>query len=167
MKFVIIFLLLVVGIAYADETAPDSDAEDDEDTITCQDKLDAIEAEIAEVIEQTGSYPIGSLKPQCLEDGSYAPRQCLGSICNCVAANGTILTDDFSIGQAFNTDCSCARNKHEYSTSGMVGKSFKCTVIGSYAPVQCTGSVCYCSDNHGEQLGQQTVNIDLIDTLKC
>ncbi|XP_069122579.1 equistatin-like [Argopecten irradians] len=165
MKTVVLSLLLLVAIAFADEMVSDTDFEDDVDT--CQDKLDAIEAEIAEIVEKTGSHPIGSLKPQCLEDGSYAPRQCLGSVCNCVASNGTKLTDDFSIGEAFNTDCSCARAKNDASIKQIIGKTYSCTDIGSYAPIQCTGSVCYCSDNHGEQLGQQTVNIGFIDTLKC
>ncbi|OWF50021.1 equistatin-like [Mizuhopecten yessoensis] len=165
MKTAMLTLLFVVSIVYADETAPDSG--DDVDPVTCQDELDSIEAEIAEIIEQTGSHPIGAIKPQCLKDGTYTPRQCLGSVCNCVAADGSKLTDDFGIGEAVNTDCSCAREKQEYKLSGKIGKSFKCTDIGSYAPVQCTGSVCYCSDIKGQQLGQETVNIGFIDTLKC
>ncbi|XP_060070028.1 thyroglobulin-like [Ylistrum balloti] len=165
MKIAFLTLLVVFGITYADDTV--SDSGDEVDSMPCQDEMDEIEAEISEIIEQTGSYPIGALKPQCLEDGTYAPRQCRGSVCNCVTANGTKLTEDFSIGQAVNTDCSCARDQHEYMELNIVGKTFSCTDIGSYAPVQCTGSVCYCSDSHGEQLGQEKVNIDLIDTLTC
>ncbi|XP_060069661.1 thyroglobulin-like [Ylistrum balloti] len=176
MKGIIIVLMIVIGVVFADDSDSGTEApiavtdvpESEETTEACQREYDYIEELENQVWEETGVRPSGTTKPQCLEDGTYAPRQCMYGHCRCVAADGTILTKtDFSEAQAVDTDCSCKRQQHEHSQLQMVGKIFRCTDIGSFDQIQCTGSVCFCADARGEQLGEETVNIGLIDTLKC
>ncbi|OWF50022.1 thyroglobulin-like [Mizuhopecten yessoensis] len=176
MKGIIIALLVIATAIYADETDSGTDAPTDvtdppepvEATQACQREYDYIEELENQVWEETGVRPSATTKPQCLEDGTYAPRQCMYGHCRCVAADGTILTkQDFSEAEGVDTDCSCARAQHEYSGRNIRGKLFRCTAIGSYDPIQCTGSVCFCADVRGQQLGEETVNIGLIETLNC
>ncbi|XP_033731475.1 equistatin-like [Pecten maximus] len=155
MKVAMLALLLVIDIVFA-AVAPQQ---------TCRDELNAIEARLAS--QSNGAPRVGTLKPQCLDDGSYAPRQCLGSICRCVSPEGAKLTEEFTIGLAYKTNCECASDLHQYSLLQIVGKIFNCTPIGSYHPTQCTGSVCYCVDRQGQQVGQETVNIGSQNQLNC
>ncbi|OWF41430.1 equistatin-like [Mizuhopecten yessoensis] len=158
MKIAMLVLLLVIDIAFASVPPP----------MSCRDELAAIEAEVALIAaKHNGMPPVGTVKPRCLEDGTYAPRQCRGSVCRCVSAQGTRITEDFSIGLAYQSDCSCARDEHDYSLLQIMGKMFFCTPIGSYHPIQCTGSVCYCVDKKGQQIGQETAHIGSQDSLKC
>ncbi|XP_060070308.1 thyroglobulin-like [Ylistrum balloti] len=159
MKIAILTVLLAFIVAFAAGVSL---------PVTCEMELAAIEAEIAELTAQNnGMPPVGYMKPDCLVDGTYAPRQCLGSVCKCVTAEGSKLTEDFSIGFAYKSDCACARRKHEYSLKKMYGKFFDCNPIGSYNPIQCTGSVCYCVDYQGNQVGPETANIGSQDRLNC
>ncbi|XP_069120714.1 thyroglobulin-like [Argopecten irradians] len=174
MRTIIIVLFALNAAVIADEAdqvieVAVTDAPDQvEATETCQKEYDYIQDLENQVWEETGVRPAETTKPQCLEDGTYAPRQCMYGHCRCVAADGTILTDnDFTEARAVDTDCACARAQYEYSQKRIYGKIHYCTEIGSYAPIQCTGSVCFCADVRGEQVGEETVNIGLIETLKC
>ncbi|XP_069122583.1 thyroglobulin-like [Argopecten irradians] len=125
-------------------------------------------SQVEEIAAQNGVVqPFGTLKPHFLEDESFVPRQCVGSICKCVTPQGTNLTEDFDIGLAYKTGCECVRDEYEYSLLGIVGKMFRCTSIGSYHPIQCSGSMCYCVNREGQQVGQQTANIGSQDQLNC
>ncbi|XP_033731514.1 thyroglobulin-like [Pecten maximus] len=176
MRGIVLALIVLTGIVFADETDSGTDASKDvtdapetaEATETCQREFDYIEDLENQVWEETGVRPSGTTKPQCLEDGTYAPRQCMYGHCRCVAADGTILTDkDFTEAEAVDTDCACAREQHDYSQQKLLGKMHRCTAIGSYDPIQCTGSVCFCADVRGGQIGEETVHIGLLDTLQC
>lgn len=61
----------------------------------------------------------------------------------------------------------CARDLTEYMASGLIGKLFYCTNDGSYQKYKCVGSVCFCSDSNGNQLGLQTAPIGQVQSLKC
>lgn len=61
----------------------------------------------------------------------------------------------------------CARDKAEYEKTKMVGKMFSCSKNGNYEPIQCTGSVCYCVDENGKQVGDNGVPIGDTDSLNC
>uniref|UniRef100_A0A0L8HIA0 Thyroglobulin type-1 domain-containing protein n=2 Tax=Octopus bimaculoides TaxID=37653 RepID=A0A0L8HIA0_OCTBM len=44
---------------------------------------------------------------------------------------------------------------------------FLCERNGNYAKVQCTGSVCYCVDEQGNELRSSTVHISETGSVKC
>ncbi|CAC5405782.1 unnamed protein product [Mytilus coruscus] len=105
--------------------------------------------------------------PVCDSAGNYAPKQCSGSQCYCVLKNGTIISG-FSVNrwEADNQTCYCAREQAEYKATGLIGKMFRCTNDGSYDPIQCTGSQCYCADQHGKQIGK-SVHLTQMNSLNC
>ncbi|KAK7482967.1 hypothetical protein BaRGS_00025744 [Batillaria attramentaria] len=112
---------------------------------------------------------LGQTIPKCAADGSYAPRQCEGSVCYCVDPNGNQIPGyTANIGDSGNMDCQCARDQYAYQQTGLIGRLFTCTNTGSYQRYACTGSVCYCADNLGQmRTGTQTVNIGNIGALQC
>lgn len=61
----------------------------------------------------------------------------------------------------------CARDKAEYEKTKMLGEMFSCSKNGNYEPIQCTGSVCYCVDENGNQEGDNGVPIGDTDSLNC
>ncbi|WAR09969.1 hypothetical protein MAR_035045 [Mya arenaria] len=64
-------------------------------------------------------------------------------------------------------DLECARDQYKYMQSGLIGKMFNCAPNGNYASVGCTGSVCYCIDQSGNQVGVSTIPIGQQDALNC
>jgi len=47
----------------------------------------------------------------------------------------------------------CAKARDDYQKTGMVGRILSCDADGFYSQIQCTGSVCHCSDAVGRMLG--------------
>ncbi|XP_048238375.1 equistatin-like isoform X5 [Haliotis rufescens] len=112
---------------------------------------------------------LGSSEPLCETDGTFKAKQCRGSGCYCVDTDGNDLGyfTNYAAGTD-NMDCTCARDKAAYLKTGLIGKLFFCDNKGSYNKKQCTGSVCFCTDNNGKMLSNgQTVNIGEMDKLQC
>lgn len=107
----------------------------------------------------------GAFLPKCDADGSYAPVQCHGSICTCVTKEGKDISG-FK-GHIHNTNCNCARDQFDYHKSGFVGRMFMCESNGNYKRVQCMGSVCFCADKFGKQIGSSGVPIGDMNSLNC
>lgn len=103
---------------------------------------------------ETGAAIIGRESPRCLANGHFHPVQCRGSQCFCVDCAGLQLKgyEPVNRGEAEKLHCVCAREKHEFGRSGMVGRHFRCTENGNYASYQCSGTGCYCTNDHGEYI---------------
>ncbi|XP_025083284.1 saxiphilin-like [Pomacea canaliculata] len=130
------------------------------DPQTCQERLQQL---------QSGVHLLGQFLPTCAQDGTYAARQCHGSVCYCVDPSGVKIADySASIGQSADMNCQCARDQYAYLQTGLIGKMFSCEDNGNYRKYGCTGSVCYCTDSLGQQLADSpTVNIGDLATLNC
>ena len=61
----------------------------------------------------------------------------------------------------------CARDQYDFAQTGKVGLTFRCEPNGNYMNKQCVGSVCYCADKFGKQVGNTTVFIGAMDTMNC
>ena len=119
--------------------------------------------------EQEGNNLMGVFRPKCTSAGFYAPVQCHGSGCYCASKTGEEIKDyKFHITKSAQANCKCAREQHEYSKTGLLGKMFSCDDLGNYHKVQCSGSVCYCADEDGKQKeGDQGVHIAQSKDLQC
>ncbi|KAH3699284.1 equistatin-like [Dreissena polymorpha] len=111
---------------------------------------------------------LGVFVPECDADGKYAPRQCKGSGCYCVRKDGTKI-EGYSapISEKVHMTCQCARDKDTYEAMGILGRIHTCRANGNYQSYQCIGSSCYCTDDAGYRLGDQSVSIGDINDLKC
>lgn len=112
---------------------------------------------------------LGLEKPHCEDDGTYSGIQYAGSQAFCVASDGKQI-DGYMVNRWDTTGdmtCQCARDQYAYQQTGMIGKMFFCNPDGSYASVGCTGSVCYCQDKTGKQVGTSTVGIWEKDSMNC
>ncbi|PVD37347.1 hypothetical protein C0Q70_04346 [Pomacea canaliculata] len=64
---------------------------------TCQERLQQL---------QSGVHLLGQFLPTCAQDGTYAARQCHGSVCYCVDPSGVKIADySASIGQSADMNC--------------------------------------------------------------
>lgn len=106
--------------------------------------------------------------PVCSLDGFFAPVQCRGDKCYCVHKDGRRIpgyeAERYS-DDAENMNCFCAIDRI-YVTDPVYKKQVNCTSTGSYAPIQCQGSLCYCVDQYGIQQGGE-VQRKKIKTLDC
>ncbi|XP_067685687.1 nidogen-2-like [Haliotis asinina] len=119
---------------------------------------------------QSGTPLLGVQTPACNQDGSYKAVQCMGSECYCVDSAGVEIAGyRTSVGAAdFPTkNCQCARDKEQFSKTGLLGQTFTCESNGNYQQYKCEGSVCFCTDDNGKMVGTQKVNIGLLSTLNC
>ncbi|PVD37348.1 hypothetical protein C0Q70_04347 [Pomacea canaliculata] len=67
------------------------------DPQTCQERVQQL---------QSGVHLLGQFLPTCAQDGTYAARQCQGSVCFCVDQTGVRIPDYSSaIGQAADMNC--------------------------------------------------------------
>lgn len=107
----------------------------------------------------------GAFIPKCSADGSFAPVQCKGSICKCVTSDGEDIRG--FRGHIHDMNCNCARDQSDYQKNGLVGKMFMCEGNGNYKRVQCLGSVCFCANEFGKQIGSSGVHISKISSLNC
>jgi len=95
---------------------------------------------------------LGRAVPRCMENGHFDLYQCQGSQCHCTDCAGLQIEGFESFGrhEADESKCSCAREKHEFERSGMVGVSHRCEPKGGhYKSYQCRGTGCYCTDQFG------------------
>ncbi|XP_052091507.1 saxiphilin-like [Mytilus californianus] len=118
--------------------------------------------------QQNGVPLLGARKPVCDTNGNFSPKQCSGSQCYCVKKDGSKI-DSYTanVWESSGQTCQCARDQAEYMATGLIGKLFYCTDDGSYQKYKCVGSVCFCSDSNGNQLGLQTAPIGQVQSLKC
>lgn len=111
---------------------------------------------------------MGTPTPICDADGTYSHAQQTGSIIRCVDKQGQTIEGYGNIPVGNYGTCYCARDAHEYALTGMIGKWFMCRPNGSYESRQCLGSVCFCSDEHGQQIaGSDGVFIGEMNSLNC
>lgn len=98
---------------------------------------------------------LGLEKPRCDSDGNFQGMQFAGSQAYCVTKDGTnisgYMVNRWETGDDMN--CQCARDQYAYQQTGLIGKMFHCDQNGNYAKIGCTGSVCYCQDQNGHQIG--------------
>lgn len=128
----------------------------------CQQQLDSVTAQLA------NHMLLGLEKPHCDANGYYEGMQFAGSQAYCVTKDGTSLNymvNRWETGD--HMDCQCARDQYEYQQTGLIGRMFNCLPNGNYAPIQCMGSVCFCADSMGKQIGTSTVPIYQQDSLNC
>merc|ERR1712228_84441 len=95
---------------------------------------------------------LGRAVPRCMENGHFDLYQCQGSQCHCTDCAGLQIEGFESFGrhEADESKCSCAREKHEFERSGMVGVRHRCEPKGGhYKSYQCRGTGCYCTDQFG------------------
>ncbi|ESO99685.1 hypothetical protein LOTGIDRAFT_238761 [Lottia gigantea] len=116
--------------------------------------------------KQNGGILLGAEEPKCDSDGTYSAVQCIGSQCHCTSAGGKNLGYPVNRGLTQGMDCKCARDQDTYAKTGLIGKLFYCGPNGNYRNYQCVGSVCWCKDSNGKQVGQ-SINIGLLSTLHC
>jgi len=92
--------------------------------------------------------------PRCLESGHFDFYQCQGSECWCTDCAGHKIVGFENFERIEDpSKCVCARKKHEFSRSGMVGVSHRCEKEGGhYSSYQCSGTMCYCTDKHGASI---------------
>lgn len=133
-------------------------------TLTCAQRVQQMQ-----LASSNGMPLLGQFVPKCAADGSYAAIQCEGSVCYCMAPDGSKITGySATIGDYANMDCQCARDQYAYMQTGLIGKLFTCTNSGNYQRYQCAGSVCFCADNLGNQrVGSPVVPIGNIGALQC
>ncbi|KAL5009986.1 hypothetical protein ScPMuIL_012291 [Solemya velum] len=111
---------------------------------------------------------LGFSPPRCEDDGSYSAYQCQGSSCYCVSSEGeTIPGYSTELWHQSGMDCKCARAQFAYQKKGIIGRLFHCATNGNYENKQCTGSVCYCVDSDGNQIGTNTVSIGNFNSMNC
>ncbi|KAL4229461.1 hypothetical protein ACF0H5_012499 [Mactra antiquata] len=128
----------------------------------CADALAKVEAILSE------SPRPGLERPRCAADGTYLGMQYGGSQAFCVTSTGVNI-EGYSVNRwetGTDMNCNCARDQHEYQQTGMLGKMFSCEPNGNYSPSGCTGSVCYCQDSNGQQIGEG-VHIAQSGSLNC
>ncbi|KAK6181544.1 hypothetical protein SNE40_009375 [Patella caerulea] len=94
------------------------------------------------------TFLVGSVRGTC-EDGTMCDTKTL----KCVSNNNK---------RAVTGKCV------EKNNNGLIGaQTFKCKPDGSFAPVQCQGSVCYCVDDEGTQLPGYSQTIDQTASMNC
>ncbi|KAL4228463.1 Nidogen-2 [Mactra antiquata] len=121
-----------------------------------------------ELLTAQSSNLLGTFVPECDADGMYTPRQCQGSECYCVRKDGTKIEGYSSpISMKDRVTCQCARDKDMFENNTLLGNIHTCRANGNYQQYQCIGSVCYCTDDNGDKLMDQSVNIGSINDLKC
>ncbi|XP_060563427.1 uncharacterized protein LOC132722861 [Ruditapes philippinarum] len=134
------------------------------DVATCADKLAAVNARLT-----AQPMLLGLEKPHCEVDGTYEGMQFAGSQAYCVTSDGSMISgymvNRWETGD--HMDCQCARDQYAYQQTGLIGKMFYCDKNGNYASVGCSGSVCYCQDKMGKQVGTSTVGIWEKDSMNC
>merc|ERR1712033_158184 len=64
-------------------------------------------------------------------------------------------------------DGTYSRDQFEYQKSKLIGRMFHCETNGNYKSVQCLGSVCFCADKLGKQIGNSGVHISQRNSLNC
>ncbi|XP_052813858.1 uncharacterized protein LOC128240908 [Mya arenaria] len=126
-------------------------------------------AEVNAQLDASQHMLLGLEKPHCDTNGNYLGMQFSGSQAYCVTEDGTMINgymvNRWETGDSMT--CQCARDQYKYMQSGLIGKMFNCAPNGNYASVGCTGSVCYCIDQSGNQVGVSTIPIGQQDALNC
>eukprot|EP00463_Aulacantha_scolymantha_P000963 TRINITY_DN1658_c0_g1_i1.p1 TRINITY_DN1658_c0_g1~~TRINITY_DN1658_c0_g1_i1.p1 ORF type:complete len:501 (+),score=79.79 TRINITY_DN1658_c0_g1_i1:717-2219(+) len=104
----------------------------------------------------------------CEGDGSFSPKQCLGSRCWCVDSEGKNMGVEGSITINCYTPC-LERQRSEKTICGkkLGCKITKCESDGSFSPQQCHGSVCSCVKSDGSEISNTNTRIWKRSSCKC
>ncbi|MBN3300553.1 THYG protein, partial [Amia calva] len=106
--------------------------------------------------------------PQCTKSGQYEEVQCLGSECWCVDSQGREIPGSRSEGQRPRCLSKCEKEREMaklVKASQSAGAEVfipKCEADGSFMPVQCLGSNCFCMDNTGTQYTRTTPDLPIL-----
>jgi len=117
----------------------------------------------------------------CESDGSFTPFQCHGSVCWCVDTegkkiNGTRTSIAADLTQACRretkTECELSRKKKLDACGQAVGTTIGCFITtcesdGSFSPLQCLGSVCWCVDSRGNKISNTVASIGADPAQAC
>ncbi|XP_066570664.1 thyroglobulin [Amia ocellicauda] len=111
--------------------------------------------------------------PQCTKSGQYEEVQCLGSECWCVDSQGREIPGSRSDGQRPRCLSKCEKEREMaklVKASQSAGAEVfipKCEADGSFMPVQCLGSNCFCMDNTGTQYTRTTPDLPILCPTPC
>ena len=114
---------------------------------------------------ESGDIMVGAFVPDCDVDGYFKPVQSFGSESFCFDPyHGHEIADtrhnrgedydcEAAVEALMESECFMERQEvEEEAMVGMVGEFYpECSADGSYFPVQCLGSVCYCVNADGEE----------------
>ncbi|XP_049518869.1 uncharacterized protein LOC125943542 [Dermacentor silvarum] len=133
-----------------------------------------------------GSFdsPYGRPRPDCNDYGEYRPVSCKkGLTCNCVDKDGQRIFGTAIYAQALNMDCSFVHGMFAHlgfpiatrRVSRLFAESswarpehrLRCTARGSFEPLQCSDSYCYCLRRDGSLDGRPVRRSSSVHDLKC
>jgi len=127
------------GYALQEDGCPGCACQTEDDMTVCQMKA----------YKAKKFHLMGPFVPACLEDGSYAPRQCWSGRCVCVDEKGNAFTKWTPPGSFVDINCDCQRDRKDmaagvHSLAGLFVP--KCQKNGMYEPVQCIDTMgsCWC-----------------------
>jgi len=124
--------------------------------------IKSCECKVQQSINKANCGGDGCFETKCEADGSFSPLQCLGSKCWCVNAVGKELsvTGDRNL-ECDQKNCIKRQKEDERVCDGRLG-CFKtqCEDDGSFKPVQCWESVCWCVDDYGNAIKGTKVTSD-------
>lgn len=111
-------------------------------------------------------------KPLCLDDGTWAPKQCKGEAtsgrCFCYDTVGNRIFGQAFIDKSENMTCACSRRKAEIRRQGSRPYStLHCDSMGNYEPLQCDDGHCWCVQNKTGELISKVVPSSLMNLLPC
>jgi hypothetical protein len=107
---------------------------------------------------------MGCFRTRCEDDGSFAPKQTLGSSCWCVDEQGTKFEDTVQHCSLFTYDCVARRSQtaceaKRAQDTAACGNRLGCFITqceedGSFSPKQTHGSIggCWCVDDKGAEI---------------
>ncbi|XP_022787386.1 uncharacterized protein LOC111327458 [Stylophora pistillata] len=128
--------------------------DDNDNLVDCSASATKCQKEYLDATASPGM--VGQFVPRCAADGSYAPVQCHGSIgfCWCVDRDGKEIPDTRVRGQP-KCATKCQKANLNATQNPSIGRFVpKCNAEGSYAPIQCHGSIgfCWCADRDGKEI---------------
>lgn len=113
-------------------------------------------------------------KPVCLDDGSWAPKQCKGEPANgrcfCYSAFGQRLHGHEWSWKAEKMTCACSRKRWELEqvmTDDDMIISLHCDDWGNYEPLQCNAGSCWCAENMSGKVLSKVVPELMMEYLPC
>ncbi|XP_077515396.1 nidogen-2-like isoform X2 [Amblyomma americanum] len=111
--------------------------------------------------------PYGGPRPDCDDYGDYRPTRCKkGLTCNCVDKKGQRIFGTAIHSQASDMHCNCSRLSAE-SSWARPEQRLRCTAQGSFEPLQCSDSHCYCLRQDGSLDGRPVPRGAPLQHLKC
>ncbi|XP_049826690.1 uncharacterized protein LOC109608478 isoform X2 [Aethina tumida] len=116
-------------------------------------------------------YSAKFFKPQCLDDGSWAPKQCKGGKtgrCFCFDGDGKRIFGEALYDESEDMTCACSRRKVELIQAGIRNYVFfHCDSKGNYEKLQCDRDHCWCVEPKTGELNSTVVPKTAMKYLPC